>query len=58
MKGEVKTRADFAAIPLGNEGILAQKRAQRDPFIRSDAAYRYYNVQELFNLTRLDSIRE
>lgn len=51
LKGEAKTLADFRASPLGTEGILAQKRAQRDPFLRGDA-YGYYNVSELFGLLR------
>ena len=51
LRGEIKALADFRASPLGTEGILAQKRAQRDPFLRGDA-YRYYGVDELFALAR------
>ncbi len=52
LKGEKKTIADFVATPFGNSGILLQKKLQRDPYIRGDAAYRYYNLNELFPLLR------
>lgn len=53
MKGEKKTLVDFQANPLGDAGILAEKRAKRDPFLRGDA-YAYYKIPELFsNLSTL-----
>ncbi|HIH50512.1 MAG: hypothetical protein ABSE71_04755 [Candidatus Micrarchaeaceae archaeon] len=51
-KGEIKTLADFEASPLGRVGILAQKREQRDPFLRGSGAYRYYQLEKLFPLLR------
>ncbi len=52
IKGEAKTRDDFSKSPLGNKGILQEKKDKRDLHIRGDAAYRYYNVSELFPILR------
>jgi hypothetical protein len=51
-KGELKTLADFNASPFGLHGILAQKRIQRDPFLRGPGAYLYYQVGDLFPMLR------
>jgi hypothetical protein len=53
LKGEVKAVADFNTTPLGNEGILAEKRALRDPFFIGDA-YAAYHLYELFPVLRVN----
>jgi len=52
VKGEAKTQNDFAMSPLGNKGVLQEKKDKRDLHIRGDAAYRYYNITELFPILR------
>jgi len=52
LKGEKKTIADFAASPFGMDGILHQKRLQRDPWLRGESAYLFYNIKELFPFLR------
>jgi len=56
LKGEKKTVADFIETPFGNDGVLLQKRLQRDPYLRGDNAYLYYQLyflrQEIFPLLR------
>lgn len=52
--GEKKALADFQNIPFGDEGILLQKRLQRDPFnlMREADVHNYYRLQSVFPLLR------
>jgi hypothetical protein len=50
LKGEKTVLSDFTNNPLGNKGILLEKRHKRDPFNRGENAYSYYNVKDLLIL--------
>ncbi len=54
LKGESRAIADFVETPFGDDGILLQKKLQRDPYLRGERAYPYYRISALFHLLRKD----